>query len=118
MQSNDTHANREVLVILRPGTASNTIDRLKAEYRVTSILPPRIVGLSAGQDVERLNDLPDVEAVLTEPLDEPPSSLSDSERLFVSGWLARQQAGGKTRAGDGVAWDAPGFLPPDPPKRH
>jgi hypothetical protein len=117
MQSDDTQHEREVLVILRSGTTADGLARLKNQYQVTSVVPPRIVVLSAGQSVERLNDLPDVEAVLARPSDETPSSLNESERLFVSAWRARQYAGGKTRVGEGLAWDAPGFLPPDPPKR-
>jgi len=36
--------------------------------------------------------------------------LSDGERLFVDAW--RERARGKSRTGDGMSWDAPGFDAP------
>jgi hypothetical protein len=117
MQSDDTQHEPEVLVILRPGAGTDGLARLRSEYPVTSVMPPRIAVLSAGAGIERVSGLPDVEAVLAQPEDEAPPSLSEPERLFVSAWRARQHAGPKTRAGDGLSWDAPGFLPPDPPIR-
>jgi hypothetical protein len=42
-----------------------------------------------------------------------PPDLTQSERLFVAAWEARRQP--KSRVGEGLSWDAPGFLPPDSP---
>jgi hypothetical protein len=44
-----------------------------------------------------------------------PPSLGESERLFAQAWQLRQQSGGKQRRGEGLGWDAEGFLPPDKP---
>ncbi|MGE5506606.1 MAG: hypothetical protein ACM31L_19440 [Actinomycetota bacterium] len=38
--------------------------------------------------------------------------LTASERLFVKAWLLRKTAGDKSRTGEGLDWDAPGFAPP------
>ena len=40
--------------------------------------------------------------------------LDDGARLFVEAWLTPPRDA-KDRPGDGLPWDAPGFLPPDPP---
>jgi hypothetical protein len=117
MQSDGTQREPEVLVVLGPAIAPDSLAALKRQYQVTSVLPPRLVVLSAGADIEALSRRPGVEAVLAQPSDEAPASLSEPERLFVSAWRARQHAEAKTRVGEGLAWDAPGFLPPDPPAR-
>lgn len=117
MESNETQHEPEVLVVLHPATASDSLATLKSRYRVTSVLPPRLAVLSAGANVEAVSSLPGVEAVLTQSSDQLPPSLNEPERLFVSAWRARLQADRKTRVGDGLAWDSPGFSPPDRPRR-
>ena len=42
-------------------------------------------------------------------------TLNPAETLFVSAWVERS-AKPKTRPGDKLSWDAPGFQPPDPPQ--
>ena len=42
--------------------------------------------------------------------------LDDSARLFVDAWRARPHEK-PDRPGQGLAWDAPGFQPPDLPPR-
>jgi len=39
--------------------------------------------------------------------------LDDGGRLFVDGWRQSRDKG--PRVGEGLAWDAPGFQPPDRP---
>ena len=41
-----------------------------------------------------------------------PAGLSETEHLFVTAWLAGHRTT-KVRRGDGLAWAAPGFTPPD-----
>jgi len=117
MQSDGTQREPEVLVVLEPATAPDSLAALRRQYQVTSVLPPRLVVLTAGADTEALGRLRGVEAILAPASDDEPASLTESERLFVSAWRARQHADTKTRTGEGLAWDAPGFLPPDPPTR-
>ena len=117
MQTQDTHHDREVLVIFRADVTAEARAQLENQYAVKSWLPPRIAVLANGGNVEQLRGLPEVEAVVADPADTIPESLAESERIFVGAWQTRQHGGGKSRRGEGLAWDAPGFLPPDPPKR-
>jgi hypothetical protein len=118
MQSEQPRSLPEVLVIFRERTTPETFATTVNQFQVQSLVPPRIAVLVDGGNVERLTGLPEVEAVMTGPADAIPGSLTDSERLFVSAWQTRQQVAAKNRPGEGLAWDAPGFLPPDPPKRR
>ena len=43
------------------------------------------------------------------------AGLGPEERLFVEGWIQQQAGKDKSRRGDGLSWDAPGFQPPGPP---
>ena len=59
---------------------------------------------------------PDVVGVYEQ--DVPPdvlAGLRPEERLFVEGWTLQQASKDKSRSGDGLSWDAPGFQPPGPP---
>lgn len=118
MANDETIDPREVLVVFRAGMPADALAHLRNLYRLTSMAPPRIAVVAGGEDVEGLRQRPDVEAILTTTNDAAPDSLSESERLFVNGWRARHQSGGKSRTGDGLAWDAPGFLPPDKPDQR
>ena len=40
------------------------------------------------------------------------SELSEGERLFAGGWLAKARATVQEDPGEGIAWDAPGYTPP------
>ena len=68
-------------------------------------------------DAARLDDLratPGIARVVTggEPVDTLPE-MTDAERLFAGAWLSSRGAV-KSRRGDGLDWDAPGMVPPDP----
>lgn len=41
------------------------------------------------------------------------ASLTEGEKLFIQGWLARIPESEKERAGEGLNWDDPNFEPPD-----
>lgn len=41
--------------------------------------------------------------------------LVPGERLFIEAWAQNLRQPTRQRRGDGLAWDAPGFEPPDPP---
>ncbi len=49
----------------------------------------------------------------TEPAQNLPQ-LDDAESLFVQAWLSKRGQA-KQRRGEGLDWDTPGMLPPDPP---
>jgi hypothetical protein len=107
-----TEGDVEVLVILDPASAQ-AFETLGERMQVTQRLPPRLAVVRL--EPARLNDLhacPGVRDVLTGE-GEPPGDLNEHERLFAEAWLLSQRP--KRRPGAGLAWDAPGFLPPDPP---
>jgi hypothetical protein len=105
---------REFLVILEPRLADKTLAQLRAIANVTQVLAPRLALVRADPEtMARAAQIGGVLDVSDDTLPELPQDLSPSERLFVSAWEARRQP--KTRPGEGLSWDAPGFLPPDPP---
>ena len=103
---------REFLVVLEPLLADKTLAQLRAITNVTQVLAPRLVLVRT--DPETIAHVAQMEGVLDvsdDILPELPQELTPSERLFVSAWEARRQP--KIRPGEGLPWDAPGFLPPD-----
>jgi hypothetical protein len=113
-----THAmpdpRREFLVVLEPRLADRALAHLRAIGNITQVLAPRLALVQAAPDtITRAAQIEGVLSVIDGTLPELPQDFTPSERLFVSAWEARQQP--KTRLGEGLSWDAPGFLPPDPP---
>jgi hypothetical protein len=105
------------------------VDYLPADessaWPVTASVPPRVAVLRAGAEAleaiarqSRLaiargpDDHIEVAGDMT-ALDE----LDDGARLFVEAWRTTSSVASATRErpGDGLAWDAPGMEPPDPP---
>ena len=107
----------EVLILFAEPPSQRAIVDLKTRYRVKALAPPRlaVLDLQEGQlaDLQRMAG---IEAVLTGPSSSVSASLTEPERLFVTGWQQQQQQGDKRRKGDGLPWDAEGYLPPDKPK--
>ncbi len=109
-------ATREVLLLLGDTIAAQEFsDRASEDYRIISVFPPRMA-VAEVADLEKLRRDPGVrlimeDAVSEEILDE----LTEGEKLFLNGWLLKQAAPEKNRAGDRLPWDASGFTPPDPP---
>lgn len=113
----------EFLVVLDPASATAAAEAplpaLRAAARVTQVMSDRVVLVQAeGPElVATLRAVPGVALVLTEPEAEPSVDdavgLDEKERLFVAAWRARARP--KQRPGEGLDWDAPGFLPPDRP---
>jgi hypothetical protein len=108
----------EALIVFKEPPSQRTMADLKARYRVTALMPPRLAALDLQEgQLQELQRMAGVEAVLTGPENPLPASLTEQERLFIMGWLQRRQ-GGKQRKGEGLPWDAEGYLPPDkPPSR-
>jgi hypothetical protein len=107
----------EVLVLLRQGAGEAPLAELRRRFTILSLKPPRLVVLAIGADrVAEVQAIHGVEAVFTAAV---PGTVLDAlapgERLFAEAWSMRQQPTPKRRPGDGLPWDAPGFLPPDKP---
>lgn len=107
----------ERLVVLSPAAGHAALAELQARYPVLGTLPPRlaVADLDDGQ-ADALRRLPSTEAIISDPAEPLPPSLIESERLFGQAWQRRRQGGVRERPGEGLPWDAGGFLPPDPPK--
>jgi hypothetical protein len=106
----------ELLVVLDETGSAAAMRELSAAATVTQALPPRLALARPDDDaLERLTALPGVRAVFRAESSPDVSALglSDDEALFVEAWRTRSRP--KTRLGDGLAWDSPGFLPPDKP---
>ena len=107
-------APRERLAILDPSLGSSLIAELRAIAHVTQVMAPRLVLLHAdAATAARIAQMPGVVSLHEGTLGEVPPDLTQTERLFISAWEARQRP--KDRRGEGLDWDAPGFKPPDPP---
>lgn len=105
---------RELLIILEPRLADEALSQLRSVANVTQVLAPRLALVRADPEtMARVARIGGVLDVYDDAFSELPPNLTPSERLFVSAWQARRQP--KTRLGEGLSWDAPGFLPPDPP---
>jgi hypothetical protein len=105
----------EDLVILNDDATAQALATLRSVVTVTHVLAPRLVLVKSGVDAAVLRSLPGVRSVYT---DDVPAgvrfALTPSELLFVDGWGIRRH-GKAHRLGQGLPWDTPGFLPPDPP---
>lgn len=105
----------ECLVLLSGQDAPAELAELQARYRVTSLLPPHLAVVDLDdRQAALLGGRPHVQ-VLSDPTQALPASLGDTEQLFAQAWQQRLRMTDKRRPGDGLAWDAPGFTPPDPP---
>lgn len=107
----------EVFVVLQMG-AAEAPERVRARFEVVAALPPRLLVVQMfSSDLAALQKFDGVAAVSSKlsELDVKPA-LSETERLFVAGWMARGVKAG-TRPGEGKEWDAPEFTPPDGPRR-
>ena len=104
----------EFLVLLGDERGVDGLEGLTESVRVTQVGSPRLA-IVEGPDAARsaLRSMQAVTAVAGpgESL-EGGADLTAQERLFADAWSQRT---GEARPGEGLAWDAPGFTPPDPP---
>ncbi len=109
---------REFLVILDPDQGRDLFQRISSQYKIAQSLPPRVlIPLLDAREAREIAALPGVTSVCEAAV--PPhvmETLTDGESLFASAWAERHQAAPKKRVGEGLAWDAPGFEPPDASK--
>ena len=106
---------RELLLILD----ENASDEILQSQRVLQQISPRVVIIESERPRNEVEGMKGVQAVV-----EPGESMSEdvrdmltsSEALFADAYTRRARA--KERPGEGLDWDAEGFLPPDPPQRR
>lgn len=108
---------RDLILILGPGHSADS----RGAYRVTQRVSPRVVIIEPSGDTtkEELQKMNGVDAVL-EPGEsltgDVRGTLTDTEALFVDAFAQRSRH--KERLGEGLNWDAEGFLTPDPPLKR
>ena len=97
----------------------NEIETLNGKIR--HAFPPKVIFASVpGRNVNKLRMSGNVAFLSTDLIDEPPALLSaDETRDIVSIWnkliSVSREPGIKVPADNDLSWDAPGYLPPDPP---
>lgn len=114
VDNNTDMMNKDVLIIVNDA-ASEEAKKMAAGLSLRQEISARvkIVNIDAGQAAELVKQqgiyLVEGKNVPAEALTE----LTEAEKLFVSGWLARIPESEKERAGEGLKWDDPNFQPPD-----
>ncbi|XXF76507.1 hypothetical protein P2318_26130 [Myxococcaceae bacterium GXIMD 01537] len=109
---------REALVIVESSQADETLARVGQRVTLTQRLPPRLAIVRGERgDLDAVSHLPGVITVSEGAVPEPVlRRLSPTEQTFAEAWALGRQP--KTaRPGEGLPWDAPGFEPPDGPKK-
>ncbi len=109
--------NGEFLVVLHREAGPEALAALSGQFRVTQVVSPRVVVVKTGPgEPPPPGSLPGVVTVTDAELDpEVSETLDENEALFAAAWTSRMTGPPKQRRGEGLSWDAPGFLPPDPP---
>ena len=110
--------SQELLLVL---SASPPPSAHSGRYRVTQKVSPRVMLIEPADDAtrEELEAADGVAAVVTPggSLDAAVrETLTEIESLFVGAYAQRSRP--KERPGEGLDWDAEGFLPPDPPAKR
>lgn len=85
----------------------------KVSPRVMIVEP---AGNAAKEELQAMNGVDAVLAPGEVPADDIRGTLTQTEALFVDAYAQRSRH--KERLGDGLDWDAEGFLPPDPPLKR
>lgn len=110
---------RELLVILRGERAEEALKQLSAKHNVQQVASQRVVVVEGAQnELAGLRAMPGVLAATAGELPQAVlEGLDQGETLFVAAWLSRtkEEPSKKQRPGEGLSWDTPGFVPPDPP---
>lgn len=107
-------SRHEVLVILEPANAGQARREILRSAQVLQQASDRVMTVDG--DAESVARVHGVVKVLTgSETAEALPGLTPAESLFSKGWLVSKKKH-LTRRGEGLAWDAPGFVPPDPPR--
>jgi hypothetical protein len=107
---------REALVVVADRDAfGRVVDRLRAVASVVHLAPPHLAVVL----VDPAHPLAPIDGARLYLDDPPPQDVLDGldagGRIFTAAWRARTGGPAKVRPGEGLAWDAPGHLPPDAP---
>lgn len=108
---------RELLVLIDSSRSPETLAGLRAVAEVRQTLLPRLALVVAPGGADGVAGVAGVLGVYAEgaPPDDVMAAMNDTERLFVGAWVERSKE--KDRPGEGLPWDDPDHLPPDPPHR-
>jgi hypothetical protein len=101
------------LVVLDRGSSQAAVDALRAVGQVLSVTPPRLAVVEAS-DPAPLRAVSGVVAV-RDSVDESLLGMLTFEEGVAARAFAYPRSSADARPGDGLAWDAPGFEPPDDP---
>ena len=105
----------EALIILQSSLSADQRAAIARVAPVKQSISDRVfVAEVAGTGLDDLRATPGIARVVTggEPVDTLPA-MTDTERLFARAWLS-SRGEVKSRRGEGLDWDAPGMVPPDP----
>jgi hypothetical protein len=97
----------------------DALDRVRGTFRVMHVASPRLVVVerTPAALVAVRNGVDGVVAVSEGELSPVLlDRLGPEEQLFAEAWASRMAETEKERRGEGLDWDAPGFLPPDAPQ--
>lgn len=107
----------DLLIVLAPGANDEALTCIRSVAVVTQELLPRLVLVRANSvTIERIAAQRGVVEIYETPPSELPADLTPAERAFALAWA--QRAAPKVRSADALAWDAPGFQPPDRTKKR
>lgn len=104
----------EILVVTGHGKPALPV--VEAYGRAVHTVSDRVVTVTLAPEVnlDEVRSDPAVRWAGRTPPDTVVAELDPGERLFVAGWLRRGDEK-PPRPGEGLDWDTPGRLPPDPP---
>ena len=103
-------------LLLFADDVEQVLGRLGRSVTLVQHLPPRLAIIESDDDARAaLRSAPGVLGVGEPALpDAVRQRLTETEQVFVDAWVLGRRP--KTRPGDGLTWDAPGFEPPDLPR--
>jgi hypothetical protein len=113
-------------LLLAKGNSYHSFEELSYEIEIMDgmikhAFPPKIIfaSIPSGK-IEELQRSSVVEFMTTDLIEQVPSSMSSDEfRDIISLWNKQVRTSRETKqthpADEDLSWDAPGYLPPDPP---
>jgi hypothetical protein len=106
-------ATAERLVLITDKEGQDALEHAEG-VRVAQWISPRVALVVASQlRLRQLKRAPGVEVIEDELPENVLERLDPTETLFARAWRRRQTDAPKSRRGDRLPWDAPGFEPPD-----
>jgi hypothetical protein len=112
-------AQQEVLAVITDAEGEQALRHLANGLRITQRVSPRVAlvtGPEAG--IRKLAATSGIEIVDRNLSVDALERLDQTEALFAKAWRQRTADAAEVRRGDGLAWDAPGYEPPDPLTRR